>query len=360
MNLVHPGPTVPAIADAAQRRKAVLKRDRAADGAFVYAVVTTGVYCRPSCPARRARPENVAFYDTCEAARAAGFRACRRCRPDAFAAVHRHTVLVEAACRRIEDADDPPSLNELAADAGLSPYHFHRVFKIVTGLTPRAYGAAHRANRLRHALSEGQTSVTAAIYDAGYGSSSRFYERTRDILGMTATAYRNGGHNAEIRFALGECSLGTFLVARSAKGVCALSLGDDPDALVREFQDRFPNAELVGGDSEFEGLVAKVVGLVDDPAAGLGLPLDMRGTAFQQRVWTALQAIPAGHTVSYSELARRIGTPNSARAVARACASNTIALAIPCHRVIRQNGAVSGYRWGVERKRVLLEREAQG
>ena len=344
---------------APQRWAAVLRRDRAADGEFVYAVATTGVYCRPSCPARRPRRENVAFFDTCEAAQAAGFRACRRCRPDAVNEPHPHASLVEAACRRIEAAEDIPSLRDLADDAGLSPYHFHRVFRGVTGLTPKAYADAHRANRLRDTLSAGQASVTAAIYDAGFGSNSRFYERSGEILGMTATAYRNGGQDAEIRFAVGECSLGSILVARSARGVCALSLGDDPDALVRALQDRFPKAELVGGDSAFETLVAQVVGLVDNPAAGLGLPLDMRGTAFQQRVWTALLAIPPGQTVSYTELARRIGMPQAARAVARACASNAIAVAIPCHRVIRQDGSVSGYRWGAERKRALLEREAR-
>jgi AraC family transcriptional regulator, regulatory protein of adaptative response / methylated-DNA-[protein]-cysteine methyltransferase len=342
-----------------QRWEAVLRRDRAADGTFVYAVATTGIYCRPSCPARRPRQENVVFFATGAEARAAGFRACRRCRPDAGGEAHPHAIVIEAACRRIEASEEILSLNELADHAGVSPFHFHRVFRAVTGLTPRAYGEAHRANRLRHALSNGQASVTAAIYDAGYGSSSRFYEKSEKILGMTATAYKNGGQDAEIRFAVGECSLGSVLVATSAKGVCALSLGDDPDALVRALQDRFPKAELVGGDHEFEGLVARVVAMVDNPAAGLGLPLDMRGTAFQQRVWTALQAIPAGQTVSYAELARRIGAPQSTRAVARACASNTIAIAIPCHRVIRHDGTVSGYRWGVERKRILLEREAQ-
>lgn len=349
----------PQRADAAQRWQAVLGRDRTADGSFVYAVATTGVYCRPTCPARRPRRENVAFFDTGEAARAAGFRACRRCRPDAPGAAHPHALLVETACRRIEAADEPLSLAELAADARLSPWHFHRLFKTITGLTPKAYAGAHRANRMRDALT-GKASVTAAIYDAGYGASSRFYEKCGDILGMTATAYRNGGQDTEIRFAVGECSLGSVLVARSARGVCALTLGDDPDALVRDLQDRFPRAELVGGDSGFEALVAQVVGLVDNPAAGMGLPLDMRGTAFQQRVWKALQAIPAGQTVSYAELARRIDAPRSVRAVARACASNPIAIAIPCHRVIRQDGAPSGYRWGVERKRALLEREAQG
>jgi AraC family transcriptional regulator of adaptative response/methylated-DNA-[protein]-cysteine methyltransferase len=359
MNIIKSDQAMSNVAYAAHRWGAMLRRDGGADGTFVYAVATTGVYCRPSCPARRPRQDNVSFFDTGEAARAAGFRACRRCRPDAVHAVHPHVTLVTAACRKIEASDEPTSLNELADNAGLSPFHFHRVFKTITGLTPKAYADAHRANRMRHALSDRKASVTAAIYDAGYGSSSRFYERSGDILGMSATAYRNGGQDTEIRFAVGECSLGSILVARSAKGVCALSLGDDPDALVRALQDRFPKAELVGGDGEFEGLVARVVGLVDNPAAGLGLPLDMRGTAFQQRVWTALQAVPAGQTVSYAELARRIGAPHSARAVARACSSNAIAIAIPCHRVIRSDGTRSGYRWGVERKRVLLQREAR-
>jgi AraC family transcriptional regulator, regulatory protein of adaptative response / methylated-DNA-[protein]-cysteine methyltransferase len=357
MNVIESDPAT-LIVPHARRWQAVLRRDRAADGTFVYAVATTGIYCRPSCPARRPRQENVAFFDTGEAARASGFRACRRCRPDEVNAAHPHATLIEAACRRIEAADEPLSLAELAADADLSPYHFHRVFKAITGLTPKAYAGAQRANRMRDALA-GKASVTAAIYDAGYGASSRFYEKSGDILGMTATAYRNGGRDAEIRFAVGECSLGSILVARSARGVCALTLGDDPDALVRDLQDRFPNAELVGGDPAFESLVARVVGLVDDPTTGLGLPLDMRGTAFQQRVWTALQAIPPGQTVSYAELARRIGAPQSVRAVAGACAANAIAIAIPCHRVIRSDGGQSGYRWGAERKRILLQREAK-
>jgi AraC family transcriptional regulator, regulatory protein of adaptative response / methylated-DNA-[protein]-cysteine methyltransferase len=358
MNVIHSDQAMSNATDAAQRWEAVLRRDRAADGAFVYAVATTGIYCRPSCPARRPHQDNVAFFDTSDAARRAGFRACRRCRPDEIHAAHPHATLIEAACRRIEESDEPLSLNELAESAGMSSFHFHRVFKAVTGLTPKAYADANRANRMRDALAGGKASVTAAIYGAGFGASSRFYERSGDILGMTATAYKNGGPDAEIRFAVGECSLGSILVARSAKGVCALSLGDDPDALVRALQDRFPRAELVGGDEEFEALVARVVGLVDNPSTGLGLPLDMRGTAFQQRVWTALQAIPAGQTVSYAELARRIGAPRSVRAVARACASNAIAVAIPCHRVIRSDGSQSGYRWGVERKRILLKREA--
>ena len=358
MNVVEKDQAMPSLPHADRRWEAVLGRDRAADGTFVYAVATTGVYCRPSCPARRPRQENVAFFDTGEAARTAGFRACRRCRPDEAYAAHPHAGLIETACRRIEAADEPLSLNDIAAGAGMSPYHFHRVFKTITGLTPKAYAGAHRANRMRDALA-GKASVTAAIYGAGYGASSRFYEQSGDILGMTATAYRNGGRDAEIRFAVGECSLGSILVARSARGICALSLGDDPDALVRDLQDRFPNAELVGGDTAFEALVASVVGLVDDPTTGLGLPLDMRGTAFQQRVWTALQAIPPGETVSYAELARRIGAPRSVRAVAGACAANAIAIAIPCHRVIRSDGTRSGYRWGVERKRVLLQREAK-
>lgn len=271
----------------------------------------------------------------------------------------RRAAIVAALCRFIESAERAPTLSELARRAGLSAWHLHRLFKAVTGLTPKAYAAAHRAQRLRQALDRGGR-VTEAIYDAGYNSNSRFYEEADGVLGMTARSYRAGGANAEIRFAVGECSLGAILVAQSARGVCAILLGDDPDALVRELQDRFSSARLIGGDAGFERLVAKVVGFVEAPRLGLDLPLDVRGTAFQQRVWQALRRIPAGKTVSYAELARRIGAPTAARAVAGACAANALAVAIPCHRVVRKDGSLSGYRWGVERKRVLLEREAAG
>jgi len=340
------------------RWAAVIARNPAADGEFVYSVKTTGVYCRPSCPSRRARPENVRFHTTCEDAERAGFRPCRRCRPEEASLAERCAKIVAGICRAIEAAEQPPRLAELAATAGLSPFHLHRVFKAVTGLTPRAYAAAHRARRVTRTLRRGG-SVTQAIFDAGFSSSGRFYESADALLGMTPGQYRAGGRNIEIRFAIGQCSLGSILVASSARGVCAILLGDDPDALARELQDGFPRAHLIGGDARYERLVARVVGLVENPAPGLDLPLDVRGTVFQQRVWQALRTVPAGTTVTYGELAKRIGAPRSARAVARACAANTLAVAIPCHRVVRADGGLSGYRWGVERKRELLRRETR-
>ena len=343
------------------RWAAVLARDPRSDGRFWYSVRTTGVYSRPSCAARRARPENVRFHASRADAERAGFRPCKRCRPDqpGRPGGHgQHAALVAEACRAIERAERAPDLTTLAANAGLSPFHFHRVFKAVAGLTPKAYANAHRARRVRGELARSD-SVTSAIYDAGYHSSGRFYAQAGDVLGMTPSRYRAGGADTAIRFAVGECSLGAILVAASARGICAISLGDDPDALARDLQDRFPQAEVIGGDAAFEALVAQVVGLVEAPELGVDLPLDVRGTAFQQRVWDALRGIPAGSTASYSEIARRVGAPGSARAVAQACASNRLAVAIPCHRVVRNDGALSGYRWGVERKRALLEREAQ-
>jgi AraC family transcriptional regulator of adaptative response/methylated-DNA-[protein]-cysteine methyltransferase len=267
-----------------------------------------------------------------------------------------HAALVAQACRRIERAGTPPSLAELAASSGMSPWHFHRVFKAVTGLTPKAYAEAHRAGRVRERLARGD-SVTDAILEAGFNSSSRFYERSNERLGMAPTAWRAGGADTRIRFAIGQCSLGAILVASSDKGLCAILLGDDPDALARDLQDRFPKAELIGGDADYERTVATVVGFVETPRLGLDLPLDVRGTAFQERVWRALQEIPAGSRATYAEIANRIGAPRAVRAVAGACAANRLAVAIPCHRVVRTDGALSGYRWGVERKRALLERE---
>jgi AraC family transcriptional regulator, regulatory protein of adaptative response / methylated-DNA-[protein]-cysteine methyltransferase len=337
---------------------AVVARDRAFDGKFYYSVGTTGVYCRPSCAARRARPENVRFHATCAEAEKAGFRPCKRCQPDQPSLVEQHAAKIAVVCRLIASAEENPTLNELARAAGLSTYHFHRVFKAATGITPKAYAMANRAMRVRDELSRSGTTVTEAMYGAGFNSSGRFYETADQVLGMTPTDYRAGGANTEILFAVGECSLGSILVARSERGVCAILLGDDPDALARDLQDRFPHARLVGGDARFEDLVAKVVGLVEAPAVGFDLPLDIRGTAFQQRVWQALREIPPGATASYADIAQRIGSPRSIRAVAQACAANPIAVAIPCHRVVRTDGAVSGYRWGVERKRTLLERVA--
>ena len=340
------------------RWAAVVGRDRLADGKFYYSVRTTGVYCRPSCGSRKARPENVQFHASRAEAERAGFRPCKRCKPDQSSLPDQHARKVAEICRYIERAEEIPSLDELAGRAGLSPYYFHRVFKGMTGLTPKAYAAAHRARRVRDKLVRGGT-VTDAIFDAGFNSSGRFYETSDRVLGMKPTDYRAGGANVEIRFAIGECSLGSILVAQSGRGVCAILLGDDPEALIRELQDMFPRADLAGGDRAFEQLVARVVGFVESPALGLDLPLDVRGTAFQQRVWQALRKIPAGETASYAEIAKRIGAPKSVRAVAQACAANKLAIAIPCHRVVRNDGALSGYRWGVERKRALLEREAR-
>jgi AraC family transcriptional regulator, regulatory protein of adaptative response / methylated-DNA-[protein]-cysteine methyltransferase len=339
------------------RWAAVATRDASADGSFVYSVETTGVYCRPSCSARRARPENVRFHATCREAERAGFRACKRCKPDEPALKERATMIAQI-CRAIESAETVPSLAELAGSAGLSPYHFHRVFKAVTGLTPRGYAMAHRMRRVRDQLQRGD-SVTAAIFDAGYNSNARFYEKSSEFLGMTPTKYRAGGADTQVRFAIGECSLGSILVAASEKGICAIFMGDDPDALSRELHDKFPRAELDGGDSDFEKLVGRAVRMIHEPNSGHDLPMDIRGTAFQQRVWQALRKIPPGSTASYAEIAARIGAPKSARAVAGACAANVLAVAIPCHRVVRGNGDLSGYRWGVERKRILLDREAK-
>jgi AraC family transcriptional regulator of adaptative response/methylated-DNA-[protein]-cysteine methyltransferase len=264
--------------------------------------------------------------------------------------------LVARACRQIETAETPPKLAELAQSVGLSPHHFHRVFKTVTGVTPKAYAESRRSERLREALAEGGT-ITQAIYDAGFNSSGRFYEQSDKVLGMTPTRFRARGEREVIRFAIGQCSLGSILVAATDKGVCAILMGDDPDALARDLQDRFDRADLVGGDEAFDATVAKVVGLVEQPSQSFDLPLDIRGTAFQRRVWQALRDIPVGETANYADIAIHIGQPKAVRAVAQACAANNLAVAIPCHRVVRRDGALSGYRWGVERKRALLDRE---
>ena len=334
----------------------VVARDRTADGRFWYSVATTGVYCRPSCPSRRANPANVTLHDSLASARATGCRPCKRCNPEGSSAAEENAALIEQVCRMIEGAEGAVPLAELAAAAELSPAYFHRLFKAQTGVTPRAYGDAHRARRVQAHLVRG-AGVTEALYAAGFNSSSRFYDRAEGMLGMAPQRYRRGGVRETLHFAVAQCALGAVLVASSAKGVAAILLGDDADALVRDVQDRFPQAELVGGDAGYEAVVAKVVGLVEDPAQGLNLPLDIRGTAFQQRVWQALRAIPPGTTVSYADVAQQIGSPGAVRAVAGACAANRIAVAIPCHRVVRNDGALSGYRWGVERKHALITRE---
>lgn len=346
---------MPAFIDPDAAYEAVLAR--AADADFVYAVVTTGVYCRPSCAARRPRRDNARFFHTTEEARAAGYRACKRCKPDDAPARRRDAARVAELCRLIEESDATLSLATLAAHAGLSPSHTHRLFKSVTGLTPRAYARARRAERLRSELPEAE-SVTAAIYEAGFGSSSRAYENTDAILGMTPSAYRAGAPGRRIRHAVGTCSLGRVLVATTERGVCAILLGDDADELTADLRQRFASAELVAS-TELGDALAQVVSAVDDSSARFELPLDVQGTAFQQRVWTALREIPVGETTSYSELAAAIGKPSAVRAVATACAQNPVAVVVPCHRVRRKDGSLAGYRWGADRKRRLLDRESE-
>jgi AraC family transcriptional regulator, regulatory protein of adaptative response / methylated-DNA-[protein]-cysteine methyltransferase len=338
------------------RWHAVVERQGAADGKFFYSVKTTGVYCRPSCGARLARPENVQFYSTPEEAEKAGFRPCKRCKPKQVGSATENAAKIAKACRLIERSEKTLPLKKLGDSVEMSVFHFHRIFKSITGLTPAAYAKAYRNRRMRDSL-ERSNNVTEAIYDAGFNSSGRFYESSNQVLGMTPSKFREGGSNTDIHFAVGQSSLGSILVAQSGKGVCSILIGDDPEVLVRDLQDQFPKANLIGDEAGYQELIAKVVGLIETPTSGTDLPLDIRGTAFQQRVWKALQQIPPGSTATYTEIAKKIGMPKAVRAVAQACGANSLAVAIPCHRVIRNDGSLSGYRWGVDRKRALLERE---
>ncbi len=340
------------------RWAAVIARNPDVEGQFFYSVKTTGVFCRPSCAARTPLPENVSFHASAAAAQAAGYRACLRCQPTAAPLAQRQADLVAQACRYIDGCDHLPALAELAQVAGVSAHHLHRLFKTVTGVTPAAYAPAARHARLRHELRD-TASITAAIHEAGYGSQARFYAVADQVLGMTPRAYREGGRDMPIEYALGTCGLGAILVAPSERGVCHIALGDDAANLLAVLQTRFPKALLEAGTAGFNAMVAAVVAFVDAPATGLDLPLDLRGTTFQLRVWQALCAIAPGQTASYAEIARRIGAPRAVRAVATACAANTLAVVVPCHRVVRSDGSLSGYRWGVERKRLLLCLEAQ-
>jgi AraC family transcriptional regulator, regulatory protein of adaptative response / methylated-DNA-[protein]-cysteine methyltransferase len=341
------------------RWQAFARRDKRAEGQFVAAVITTGIYCRPGCPARLPRRENVRFFANSAEAERAGFRPCKRCRPDAASIEERLNRAVQEACAQIEAADGTPDFGGIAHAAGFSRPHFDRTFKRIVGVTPGAYFKSLREGRAVAALKAGAR-VTEAIYDAGYGSASRFYETLVPKLGLRPSAYARAGEGEIIRFAVGQCSLGSILVAATAKGVCAIELGDDPQVLVKELQARFRNATLTGADAGFEEIVAAAVGMAEDPARGLGLPLHVRGTTFQLKVWEALRAIPPGETATYTEVAAMAGVPGAVRAVGSAAGSNKIAVAIPCHRVIRTGGALSGYRWGVERKAALLARERKG
>jgi AraC family transcriptional regulator of adaptative response/methylated-DNA-[protein]-cysteine methyltransferase len=342
------------------RWQAVRSRDRRADGHFFLAVRTTGIFCKPSCAARQAKPKNVLFFDTSEEARAAGFRPCKRCRPEETAVNNIQAEVVAAAARLIEAAiereETSPSLDDLAGRAGYSPFHFHRLFKKVLGLTPKAYANAARSGRLREELAESAT-ITAAIHGAGYSSSSRFYETAGARLGMTPSTHRKGGLGETIRFAVRQCSLGLALVAATDRGICTIQFGDDEVELIERLKTQFRQARFVANDENFKSMVDQVLRLVEAPQLAHDLPLDVRGTAFQERVWQALRNIPAGRTSTYGEIATAIGEPKAARAVAQACGANPTAVAIPCHRVVHSNGDPSGYRWGSERKLKLLKRE---
>lgn len=344
--------------DGKARWQALVERDPKADGTFYYAVRSTGVYCKPSCASRLPLRKNVLFFESAAAAAEAGFRPCKRCRPGGPGLKEEYAAKAAKACRIIDAAEKVPDLASLARAVGMSPHHFHRVFKSQTGLTPKAYAMARRSRQTRRELA-GRGTVTEAIYGAGFNSSGRFYAQSSRILGMTPGEYREGGKGAVIRFAVAGSLLGSVLVAASGKGVCAVSIGDNSRVLFQELRDQFPKARLVGGDESFEKTVADVVAWIEGSGTGLDLPLDLRGTAFQQKVWNALRKIPPGKTVSYTELAARVGKPKAVRAVAGACAANKIAVLVPCHRVLRQDGGLSGYRWGAERKTALLKRETE-
>jgi AraC family transcriptional regulator of adaptative response/methylated-DNA-[protein]-cysteine methyltransferase len=340
--------------------QAVLERDGGSDGAFVYGVRSTGIYCRPSCPSRRPGRAQVQFFEVPEAAEAAGFRPCLRCRPRTLGLPEHLVEPVRQASRYIEaNLDRSLTLSEVSAEVGLSPYHLQRTFRRVMGITPRQYAEARRLDSLKTQLREGQ-SVTTALYDVGFSSSSRLYERAPEQLGMTPSAYRKGGAGMDIGYTTVDSPLGRLLVGATERGVCAVSLGDSDAYLEDALRREYPAAELHHDHAGLDPWVGAILRYLEGTRPDLDLPLDVQATAFQWRVWEALRAIPYGRTRSYGEVARAIGEPNAARAVAMACASNPVALVVPCHRVIGQSGTLSGYRWGAERKRLLLEKESTG
>lgn len=341
---------------AASRWHAVSQRDPAANGTFVYAVKTTGIYCRPTCGSRLALRKHVEFFTTPQDAEHAGYRACKRCRANDVVTENPHTKAIAAACALITTADSAPESEALAAKVGMSLSHFHRVFKSLTGLTPKAYAIAQRSQRVRNVLSRGD-SITTAIYKSGFNSNGRFYASSTKSLGMKPATFRASGEGATIRFAVSKCTLGSLIVGATELGICFIALGDEPGPLIHDLRQRFSKAKFVESDHAFEKLVSKVVAFVEQPSAGLQLPLDIRGTAFQHRVWQKLSEIPCGQTQSYSQIARKLGKPKAIRAVAQACAANSLAVVIPCHRVVRTDGKLAGYRWGIKRKAALLERE---
>ncbi len=332
---------------------AVLARDARFDGQFVYAVDSTGVYCRPTCPSRRPRRANVHFFEAPAEAEGAGYRPCRRCRPRQ-GETSRQAEAVRRACAYLEaHLEDSPTLTDLSAEVGLSPHHLQRTFKAATGLSPKQYAARLRAAQFKAEVQRGE-SVTSATYGAGYGSSSRLYEKADANLGMTPGAYARGGRGMQIRFTITASPFGRLLVGATERGICAVTLGDDDAALEAELMREYPRAGIERDDEALKDWLAAILPRLEGPAAARDLPLDLQATSFQWRVWRALQEIPYGETRSYREIAAALGQPNAARAVAQACASNRVALVVPCHRVVRGDGSAGGYRWGTERKRRIL------
>jgi AraC family transcriptional regulator of adaptative response/methylated-DNA-[protein]-cysteine methyltransferase len=350
--------TLEADRTAHERWAAVCARDARADGTFVFAVRTTGVFCRPPCPARRPRRTNVEFFDGADAARAAGYRACKRCKPDGRSTQDELVALVDRACRTIEAAETAPSLAELAAAAGKSPFHFQRVFKRVVGVSPREYAAAKRIEQLRSTL-PAHGRVADAMYEAGFGSSSRAYSQAASTLGMTPSVFRAGGRGERVRFAVAESSAGWIAVAATQRGIAAIDLADDRAIACARIQKRFWAADLAEDEAELRDVLDAILHSIEQPVAGLDLPLDVQGTAFSRRVWRALTQLGPGQTATYGQIADAIGRPGAARAVATACAANPVALGIPCHRVVPAGGGSGGYRWGTARKRALLDAESR-
>lgn len=356
----------PRALDEARCWEALTVRERTADGTaagetapiFYYGVRTTCIYCRPGCKSRLPRRENVVFFATPAEAQAAGYRACKRCTPDVDADETPARTAARRALALIEAAEEAPTLAYLADAVGMSPFHFQRVFKRQVGLSPKDYFREVRAGRMRSLLVQ-EEHVGDVIYRAGFGSSRGFYEQAGEALGMRPADYRDGGAGQEIRYALNETSLGWVLVAATERGVCAVEFGDGPTALEGRLRARFPRAALGKDDDRFAGWVRSVLAYLEAPGRGIDLPLDLHGTAFQRRVWAALRQIPSGETASYAQVAERIGEPKAARAVAQACAANPVVGVVPCHRVVRADGSLGGYRYGAERKRALLEREKE-
>jgi AraC family transcriptional regulator of adaptative response/methylated-DNA-[protein]-cysteine methyltransferase len=340
------------------RWNAVSENNSNADSAFYYAVLTTGIYCRPSCRSKLPNRDNVEYFTSCDAAEAAGYRACKRCRPTATSKAGEIEQKIIHACRIIEESEISMRLDELASQVNLSPYHFHRLFKKIVGVTPKQYSARHQSQRFHKSL-KSSPSVTDAIYTAGYGSSGSAYDKKRDQLAMKPTVYRKGADGVTITYGLAQCFLGWVIVAATDRGICAIEFGDDSDTLPGQVQASFPNAQLTKADRGFETLIKEVVGFIESPEDMFQVPLDIQGTAFQQQVWEILRQIKPGKTMSYTDVAERLGKPNAVRAVASACASNKLAVVIPCHRVISKSGKTGGYRWGTERKKKLLQSEKE-